>query len=321
MRMTCRFRRRPAARAPPRMRSSPFRANHSKMHGPARARRDRCGDTGRHTRRARLYLTHTLSPMSKSQFHKPIEIKISTVVAVSAILSTSDTLALDAALHEMTGGSADFFDDDLAVIDVGALPADCAPVNWANLIALLKKYRLNPVAVRNAAPDMAAAIGAHCLSLETPLKPREEAEAAAAPAAPAPAIVVVPAAAPPQSQPAPPAAAGVMIIDTPVRAGQRIYARGCDLVITAVVNNGAEIIADGSIHVYSTLNGRALAGASGNAEARIFALAMAPELVSIAGVYRTFEDGFPPEFARQPAQIRLVGDRIDILSVNSASRA
>src|SRR5471032_2522409 len=298
------------------MRSSHFRANHSKMHGPARARRDRGGDTGRQIGRLRLYLTHTLSPMSKSQFHKPIEIKISTVVAVSAILSTSDTLALDAALHEMTSGSADFFDDDLAVIDVGALPVDCA-----ELIALLKKYRLNPVAVRNAAPDMAAAIGAHCLSLETPLKPREEAEAAAAPAAPAPAIVVVPAAAPPQSQPAPPAAAGVMIIDTPVRAGQRIYARGCDLVITAVVNNGAEIIADGSIHVYSTLNGRALAGASGNAEARIFALAMAPELVSIAGVYRTFEDGFPPEFARQPAQIRLVGDRIDILSVNSASRA
>src|SRR5471030_2388607 len=313
------------------MRSSHFRANHSKMHGPARARRDRGGDTGRQIGRLRLYLTHTLSPMSKSQFHKPIEIKISTVVAVSAILSTSDTLALDAALHEMTGGSADFFEDDLAVIDVGGLAPDCAPVNWSNLIALLKKYRLNPVAVRNATPDMGAAIACHGLSLETASKPREDAEAAAAPVAavtPAPAIVVAAAPAPaaPQAQTAQQAATavvspGVMIIDTPVRAGQRIYARGCDLVITAVVNNGAEIIADGSIHVYSTLNGRALAGASGNAEARIFALAMAPELVSIAGVYRTFEDGFPPEFARQPAQIRLVGDRIDILSVNSASRA
>jgi septum site-determining protein MinC len=256
--------------------------------------------------------------MSKSLFQKPIEIKISTVVAVSAILSTSDTLALDAALHEMTGGTADFFEDDLAVIDVGGLAPDCGPVNWSNLIALLKKYRLNPVAVRNAAPDMAAAIAEHGLSLETSTKPREEAEAAA----PAPAIVVAPAAAVPVQQAATAVVSpGVMIIDTPVRAGQRIYARGCDLVITAVVNNGAEIIADGSIHVYNTLNGRALAGASGNAEARIFALAMAPELVSIAGVYRTFEDGFPAEYARQPAQIRLIGDRIDILSVNSASRA
>ncbi|MEO7495199.1 MAG: septum site-determining protein MinC, partial [Massilia sp.] len=103
--------------------------------------------------------------------------------------------------------------------------------------------------------------------------------------------------------------------------GQRVYARGCDLIITAVVNNGAEIIADGSIHVYAALKGRALAGASGNAEARIFALSMQPELVSIAGVYRTFDDGFPSDLATQAAQIRLVGDRIDILSLSPAGRA
>jgi septum site-determining protein MinC len=262
-----------------------------------------------------------LSPMSKSLFQKPIEIKISTVVAVSAILATADRIAIEAALAEMTGGSADFFEDDLAVIDIAALPAGCDPIDWPGLIALLKKYRLNPVAVRNAPPAMAAEIAAHGLSLETAAaKPREEQEAAAARPAPA-AAAAAPAV---QAAPAPAAGANgteVMIIDTPVRAGQRIYARGCDLVVTAVVNNGAEIIADGSIHVYSTLNGRALAGASGNAEARIFALSMAPELVSIAGVYRTFEDGFPQEFARSPAQIRLVGDRIDILSVNSATRA
>jgi septum site-determining protein MinC len=110
-----------------------------------------------------------------------------------------------------------------------------------------------------------------------------------------------------------------LIVDTPVRAGQRVYARGCDLIVTAVVNNGAEIIADGSIHVYAPMHGRALAGASGNAESRIFGLALEPELVSIAGVYRTFDDGFPAELARQPAQIRLVGDRIDISSLTPAS--
>ncbi len=249
--------------------------------------------------------------MSKSLFHKPIEIKISTVVAVSAILATADRLALEAALKDMTGGSSDFFEDDLAVIDIGALPAG-SEIDWAGIIGLLKQYRLNPVAVRNARPEMAAAIAAHGLSLETASKPREEAEAPAPQARPAPAPVPAPAPAPATAVVTP----GIMIIDTPVRAGQRIYARGCDLIITAVVNNGAEIIADGSIHVYNTLNGRALAGASGNPDARIFALSMAPELVSIAGVYRTFEDGFPAEFARKPAQIRLVGDRIDILSVN-----
>ncbi|TFW35463.1 septum site-determining protein MinC, partial [Massilia horti] len=118
-----------------------------------------------------------------------------------------------------------------------------------------------------------------------------------------------------------PVAVPAMVVDTPVRAGQRIYARGSDLIITAVVNNGAEIIADGSIHVYAPLNGRALAGAAGDAGARIFALSMQPELVSIAGVYRMFEDGFPEELSRQPAQIRLVGDRIDISSLSPAIRA
>ncbi|RYE64899.1 MAG: septum site-determining protein MinC, partial [Oxalobacteraceae bacterium] len=125
---------------------------------------------------------------------------------------------------------------------------------------------------------------------------------------------------PAASQPGTPALAP-MVIDTPVRAGQRIYARGTDLIVTAVVNNGAELIADGSIHVYAPLNGRALAGASGNADARIFALSMQPELVSIAGVYRTFDEGFPTDLARQPTQIRLVGDRIDIQSLAAPSRA
>ena len=108
-----------------------------------------------------------------------------------------------------------------------------------------------------------------------------------------------------------------MIIDTPVRAGQRIYARGCDLIIMASVNNGAEVIADGSIHVYAPLRGRALAGASGNTDARIFAISMEPELVSIAGMYRTFEDGFPAEMAQQAVQVRLIGDRIDLLVLNA----
>jgi len=115
-------------------------------------------------------------------------------------------------------------------------------------------------------------------------------------------------------------ARGTMIIDTPVRAGQRIYARGCDLVVTAAVNNGAEIIADGSIHVYAPLRGRALAGASGDADARIFAMSMEPELVSIAGIYRTFENGFPADLAQHPAQIRLIGDKLDLRSMQAAAR-
>jgi septum site-determining protein MinC len=237
-------------------------------------------------------------------------------VAISTILHSADPIAIDAALRQMTGGVADFFEDEFAVIDIAGIADEAAQVDWPALVGLLKNYRLNAVAVRGAPAALHESIRAHGLFLDDgssgvrvpdarAAEPREEAAAAPAPVAPAPA----------------PAPVQAMIVDTPVRAGQRIYARGTDLIITAVVNNGAEIIADGSIHVYAPLHGRALAGASGDAGARIFALSMQPELVSIAGVYRTFDEGFPAELSRQPAQIRLVGDRIDISSLGSANRA
>ena len=262
--------------------------------------------------------------MLKSPSSLPIEIKISTVVAISTILHSADPLAIDAALKQMTGGVSDFFEDEFAVIDVAAIAADAGHVDWEALVALLKRYRLNAVAVRGAPAALHDVIRAHGLFLDDGASGLQTGAARerALPAAAEPAPVAAPAPAPaPSPEPAPQPAANVMIIDTPVRAGQRIYARGTDLIITAVVNNGAEIIADGSIHVYAPLHGRALAGASGNADARIFALQMQPELVSIAGVYRTFDDGFPAEVARQAAQIRLVGDRIDISSLGSANRA
>ncbi len=263
--------------------------------------------------------------MLKSPSTLPIEIKISTVVAISTILHSADPLAIDAALKQMTGGVSDFFEDEFAVIDVSAVAPYVPHFEWDKLVALLKKYRLNAVAVRGAPATMHESIRAHGLSIDdgsSGVKPRADSEAPPTLTA-APAPIPAP---PPAPPPAPVAATalvapGAMIIDQPVRAGQRVYARGCDLIVTAVVNNGAEIIADGSIHVYSTLNGRALAGASGNADARIFALNMQPELVSIAGVYRTFDEGFPPALAHKAAQIRLVGDRIDILSLTPASRA
>ena len=263
--------------------------------------------------------------MSKSPSSLPIEIKISTVVAISAILHSSDPIAIDAALKQMTGGVSDFFEDEFAVIDVGAIAAGATYIDWRALVDLLKKYRLNAVAVRGATPDMVDAIKARGLALDDGAggdRAREDVAAASAAVtiAQAPAPAPAPAPPPPAPQPAPApqtVALPAMIVDTPVRAGQRVYARGCDLIITAAVNNGAEIIADGSIHVYAPMHGRALAGASGNAESRIFGLSLQPELVSIAGVYRTFDDGFPAELARQPAQIRLVGDRIDISSLTS----
>jgi len=249
--------------------------------------------------------------MSRSS--KPIEIKISTVVAVSAILRTHELAILDEAMKKMTGGAADYFDHEFAVLDVGACDFGKGGIDWPATISLFRSYNLNPVAVRGAPAEMEPEILAHGLSIDTLSKPRVE-EPPEEPAAPA-----IPAVEPIAVEPAPlmPASVPAMIIDTPVRAGQRIYARGADLVVMAVVNSGAELIADGCIHVYAPLRGRALAGASGNAKARIFALCMEAELVSIAGVYRTFEGGLPQEVAKKPAQIRLADDRIEVSSIRA----
>ncbi len=93
----------------------------------------------------------------------------------------------------------------------------------------------------------------------------------------------------------------------PVRSGQRLYARGRDLVVTATVGAGAEVIADGCVHVYGSLRGRAVAGARGETTARVFCQEFRAELVSVAGVFRVFET-LPPELAGKPVQAWLDGD-------------
>jgi septum site-determining protein MinC len=110
-----------------------------------------------------------------------------------------------------------------------------------------------------------------------------------------------------------------MVIDRPLRSGQQVYARGRDLVVMAMVNPGAEVIADGHIHVYAPLRGKAIAGARGNTDARIFALSMAPELISIAGIYRTSENALPDNVQGKAAQVRLAPgpDGIDKLMINA----
>ncbi len=262
--------------------------------------------------------------MSKNQARKALEIKISTVVAVAALMGDTDQGKLSSALSQITGGTPDYFEDEFTLLDFSALTPAPAPgsINWPELIALFRSHRLNPVAVRNAPAALEDEIRAQGLSIDTvdqskqfELTPPPSPEVPPAPPAPpAPAASPSPA---PAASPAPATAAApaTLVIDTPVRAGQRVYARGGDLVLMAVVNPGAEVIADGSIHSYAPLRGRALAGASGNANARIFSVAMEAELVSIAGVYRTFDEGWPQALAGKPAQVRLRDDNLDIAAI------
>lgn len=260
--------------------------------------------------------------MQNSLTRKPIEIKISTVVAVSVILNEAALATLEVALKEMTGGTPDFFDDEFAIIDVENIAHET--LDWAGLIALFKSCGLHAVAVRNAAEDQHASIRAHDLSIDVVSKAKpelpKEVAAAALEIKTEPAVTETPVAAAPAPTAMPAALEHIpaMVIDTPIRAGQRVYARGCDLIITASVNNGAEVIADGSIHIYAPLRGRALAGARGNTNARIFTTTMEAELVSIAGIYQTFDAGFPKLTANQAVQIKLVGDSIEVSSIKSS---
>ena len=242
---------------------------------------------------------------------KPIEIKISTVVAIAVILHDAQLPVLDAALKEIIANTGDYYSEECAVIDVGNI--DCSGLDWAALIQLLKTGGFHPVAVRNAPEEFEEHIAALGLSIDLGSKTAQFAETEPTPApAPTPVPETHKASAPVAINAPPP-----MIIDTPVRGGQRIYARGTDLIITAVVNAGAEVIADGNIHVYAPLRGRALAGASGNTSARIFTMSLEAELVSIAGIYRTFENGYPTTTPNAPIQIKLNGDKIDVVSIQS----
>jgi septum site-determining protein MinC len=114
-----------------------------------------------------------------------------------------------------------------------------------------------------------------------------------------------------RTTPAAPAAAKARLVSEPVRSGTQIYARGSDLIVTAPVSPGAELVADGNIHVYGVLRGRALAGANGDAAARIFCTRLEAELISIAGRYLVSEQ-LPAGVQSAPVQVALVDDQLTI---------
>lgn len=215
---------------------------------------------------------------------------------------------LDQVAEELAAQYADvpdFFDNDALLIDFSLLDAeqgtDPTPMAFEALLQAARSLYLRPVAVRGGgaahaqlAQQAGLVVADEVLPARTTATPATVPAPSAAAIAPAPAPVEAPMAAPP-----------ALIVDKPLRSGQQVYARGRDLVVLAMVNAGAEVIADGHIHVYAPLRGKAIAGARGNTEARIFALAMEPELVSIAGIYRTSEVPWPDEVLGKPTQVRL----------------
>lgn len=254
----------------------------------------------------------------------PIQFKGTTLKIIQTQLRTADAGQLHTALADLTGNAPDFFEGELSVLDFSQAELHDITVDWPTIVKLLRQSGLNPVATSGLPSDLAThaalaglpTVPAGDFSNKSP-KPAPQAGAEVAEAiAPAPPPPVTPSAAPaikaepppasaPEVAPIPAPAPATIILDKPLRSGQRFYARGSDLIITAMVSAGAEVIADGNIHVYAPLRGRALAGANGNRDARIFTTSLEAELVSIAGIYRTFEGSLPRDLAQQPAVIRL----------------
>jgi septum site-determining protein MinC len=241
--------------------------------------------------------------------HLPVsfEIKSAQLPLVALLLKTTDWNAVAADLRQQfgrDGESPEFFDHDAMVIDFSHLPADTPLQDLKPLLLVLRSCRLVPVAVRGASDLwMQSALALGLVEAPVDVPRARPTPAVSEPVVPAQVHEVVREVAGPPT----------MVIDKPLRSGQKVYARGADLVVLAMVNQGAEVVADGNIHVYAPLRGKAMAGASGNTNARIFSLCLEPELISIAGIYRTSENPLAAEIQGKPAQVRLSNDGQDKL--------
>jgi septum site-determining protein MinC len=276
-----------------------------------------------------------MSP-KKSPF---FELRSGSVDTLLFVVKTTDLDAMRAELTRRFEATPEFFANDVVAIDVRRL-AENERVPLADIAQLLDSVRMRPVGVvANAQQTWAAESQLPLLEARdrrgAAAKSADEDSANAAAAAP---VVTAATATPPADlfdlaagtpengtpataaavEPAPAAepvrlatSSQTMVVDKPLRSGQRIYAKG-DLVVLGLVSYGAEVIAEGNIHIYAPLRGRALAGVQGNHDARIFCTCLEPELISIAGIYRTTENPLPADVLGKPVQIWLEEEKLMI---------
>jgi len=223
-----------------------------------------------------------------------LDIKSANLYALRVVLHDADTDSLTAAIRQRMAESGSLFENEPVIIDASRL-ADDAVLDWAALSGALRKHKLPPIGVvaTGVLQETAAQAGLTPLELSVP-SPRpaqasaDDVTALAATATPG------------------------MVVTHSLRSGQRVYANDGDLVIIGGVNQGAEVIADGNIHVYGPLRGKAMAGARGNTSARIFTTHLAPELLGIAGIYRVVENKLDDAVHARAAQVWLSDESLEI---------
>jgi septum site-determining protein MinC len=243
-----------------------------------------------------------------------LDFKSATLYTVRVVLHDHNLPALVAALDQRMSDAGSLFENEPVVIDASGVEG---LVEWEALIQALRGHALHPIGVIATDNNLEAAqaCGLPAVDLSAaPVRP-------ASTPVPDKDVPVVAPMAPPQlatqDVASPAVAPAAMVVHHQLRSGQRIYARNTDLIVIGVVNRGAEVIADGNIHVYGALRGKAMAGARGDASARIFTTSLDPELLAIAGVYRVIETQLDKSLHKQAAIVRLEGDSLHIASLDS----
>lgn len=223
------------------------------------------------------------------------EIRFGQVGLAQVRIRTKDPGAIHEDLAARVAAAPQLFEHTAVCLDLSALQDDGPAV--AELRAVFEVVRragLLPVGLAHGT----ATVEALAREMDLPVLTQFRAQ-------PRPVAVARPAPPPPPEEPD--FGRPTLMHHQPVRSGQRIYARHRDLIVTTAVGNGAEVMADGCLHIYGSLRGRAMAGARGEVTARVFCQDFHAELVSIAGVFRVFET-LPAELAGKPVQAWLDGD-------------
>jgi septum site-determining protein MinC len=238
----------------------------------------------------------------------PLDIRFATTNAVAFVVKPAPLADILDYLQKRLGPTPGVYYAETAILDLSAWSLDHIMEHKLNLNAFktaFSKAGINWVEVRGTLPSLEEEAENLGIKFEKPNPetgvntPNDNVESPSAHSSP----VQEAAAAPNTSTET--ATRKTMLVEQSVRSGQRIYAQGADLIVTGQVSAGAEVIADGNVHVYGVLRGRALAGAAGDTQARIYSTCFEPELVAVAGYYLTFDGGFPEENRSKPSLIYL----------------
>lgn len=261
-------------------------------------------------------------------FEQAGELKIGQVGIANLRIRTLDVERLTREMQERVARAPKLFGRAAVILDFGGLSRMPDVPTAKALLDGLRKAGVLPVALAYGTTEtdlLSQQLGLPLLAKFRAQYERAEAEPAAAPArAPAPVAEPPRRARAAAAVPAAPAPSAVATGGAPkpgrmqtsnVRSGQQLYAENCDLTVMATVGAGAEVIADGSIHIYGTLRGRALAGAQGNTTARIFCREFHAELVAIAGHYKVLDD-VPDSLRGKAVQVWLEQDQIKIAALD-----